>query len=123
LPEHRVVVTAAVLAVGFIAIAIVMLSLPTQQTYDLAAQSSRSVELTQSFPPACGDHELQEHIRALMLAGLESALRDRIQTLYEVWMKDETDQPRRARNGTLQGISAYIRARDAITKWTLEPCK
>lgn len=71
----------------------------------------------------CGNEELQNKMRALMLGGLDEALRDRAQTLFEIWMKDETRQPERAATGLSYGVNAYVRARVSIEHWELQPCK
>ena len=48
-----------------------------------------------------------EYIRQQLLAAADEALRDRIINLFEVWMKDPTDQPRRALLGAHNAVSAY----------------
>jgi hypothetical protein len=115
---------AGILLVG-VAIATVMLSKPIQDTYQVASESTRLVQLTppSDIIPVCGNKELREQIRALMLAGLDDALRDRIHNLFDVWLKDETGQPGRAARGTHQSISAYVRARDSLEKWDLPECR
>ena len=48
-----------------------------------------------------------EYIRQQLLAAADEALRDRIINLFEVWMKDPTDQPRRALIGAHKAVQAY----------------
>ena len=49
----------------------------------------------------------EEYIRQLLLNAADEALRDRINSLFEVWMRDPTDQPRRALLGAHQAVNAY----------------
>jgi hypothetical protein len=95
------------------------------EVYGVASESSRPVQLTppSDIFPVCGDDQLREHTRTLMLAGLDDALRDRIHTLFDVWMKDEGGQPGRAARGIHQTVSAFIRGHNALEKWDLPPCR
>ena len=56
------------------------------------------------LPPSPRD---DEYIRQLLLDAADEALRDRINGLFEVWMRDPTDQPRRALVGAHQAVNAY----------------
>ena len=56
------------------------------------------------LPPPSRD---DEHIRQQLLDAADEALRDRIINLFEVWMKDPTDQPRRAITGAHNAVNAY----------------
>ena len=60
--------------------------------------------------PAWADEPVirdDEYIRQLLLYAADEALRDRINGLFEVWMRDPTDQPRRALVGAHQAVNAY----------------
>lgn len=70
----------------------------------------------------CGDEKMQEHVRQLMLGALDNALHEHITHVFETWMKDETQQPERARRGVNQGTAAFVRSREAVMKWKLPPC-
>jgi hypothetical protein len=76
-----------------------------------------------SQPIECVEPDLRESIRAIVLKGLDDAMRDRAQHLFEVWMRDERDQPKRASTGMQQAISAYIQSRSLALKWNPTPCK
>jgi hypothetical protein len=54
------------------------------------------------------------HIRSLLKDALDSALRDHVKHVFDVWMKDDTDQPARAATGVRNGIAAYRQACEAI---------
>lgn len=83
--------------------------------FQLAAETSR--------PAVCADQKTQDTIRQLMFGALDTALHDHITHTFEVWMKDETGQPTRAKRGVDQGIAAYIRSRNAVATWKLPACQ
>lgn len=72
--------------------------------------------------PLCTDQETRERIRALSLQGFDDALKTHMQHLFEIWMKDASDQPKRAQVGAQQGFSAYTRARGAALRWNPPLC-
>lgn len=74
-------------------------------------------------PLKCIDSELREKVRLLAMEGLDSAFRDRSQRLFEVWMSDEHDQPRRAQLGMQMAIRGYVHARDLELKWNPPACQ
>ena len=124
---QRIVLTIIIVLVILFAFALMgwMASGWDGEVYGLSSESSRKVQLTP--PPdivaVCGDDQLREHVRELMLDGLDEALKDRIHHLFDVWMRDDQGQPGRASRGVHQSISAYIRARDGLEKWDLQPCR
>jgi hypothetical protein len=97
----------------------------TPAGYGLESAESHLVNLTppSDIIPVCGDDQLRERTRELMLVGLDEALRDRIHNLFDVWMRDENGQPGRASRGVHQTVSAYIRGHNALEKWDLPPCR
>ena len=56
------------------------------------------------------------HIRALALDALDEALKERIKSLFQVWMRDDTGQPDRAATGARQAIKAYRDATVAMER-------
>lgn len=70
----------------------------------------------------CMDEKMREKVRAIMLDGIDLALKDHTKHIYEVWMKDAADQPRRAATGMNMGVSAYVRARTTALAWSPPPC-
>jgi len=71
----------------------------------------------------CMDADIREQARGLMFDGIDAALRNRIAALFEVWMKDDTDQPERAVRGMKNGLVAYAGARRAVVEWNPPVCK
>jgi hypothetical protein len=57
---------------------------------------------------------MSEDIKKLMRDALDQALKNQIMHLFEIWMKDDRDQPQRAANGVRQAIQAYQQAIAAI---------
>jgi hypothetical protein len=79
--------------------------------------------LTAAEPEPCLDADIREQVRIILFEGIDLALRDRTKQLFEVWMKDHTDQPERAIAGMRNGILAYAGARRAATEWSPPVCK
>lgn len=72
----------------------------------------------------CMDAEMREKVRALMIKALDEAFVHRVDHLFEIWMRDATDQPRRATNGTRAAVRAYVNARTfAERQWNPPPCE
>lgn len=90
-----------------------------QDEFMLASESSRPAELSTSM---CIDAETRETIRALMLEGLDTAFKEHIVRMFEVWMRDERGQPDRAKVGVRQGIKAYMGARQGALDWLPPEC-
>lgn len=86
--------------------------------------STRRLELASALSKEfiCGDAKTEEHVRQLMLGALDNALHEHITHVFETWMKDETQQPERAKRGVNQGTAAFVRSREAVLKWKLPPC-
>jgi len=72
--------------------------------------------------PICIDSEMREKVRALLLAGLEQALKEHTAQTFDIFMKDKTEQPKRAILGMQMAISAYMRARAAAQSWNPPAC-
>ena len=73
--------------------------------------------------PPCTDESTKQHIRELMLRGLDVALQDRITSLFEVWMRSGGDQPAApTRRGIEQGVDGYVYGRGRILAWTIPVC-
>jgi hypothetical protein len=70
----------------------------------------------------CMDPTERERIRDLVLRGIDDGLKEQIQHLFETWMKDISDQPRRAMVGTNNAINAHIRARKQSVEWDPPVC-
>jgi hypothetical protein len=70
----------------------------------------------------CMDPTERERIRDLVLKGIDDGLRGQIQLLFEVWVKDLSDQPRRAMVGTNNAVNAHVRARKQAIEWDPPSC-
>jgi hypothetical protein len=70
----------------------------------------------------CVDPTEREHIRSLALHGIDDGFHDQIKHLFEVWMKDLSDQPRRAMVGTNNAVNAHVRARANALAWKPPAC-
>jgi hypothetical protein len=90
-------------------------SQPPPPTFELAAADS-------IIFVCVADPELTDKIRRILHEGLDEALKDAVTRTFEVWMKDPTDQPRRAAQGVRNAVSAYIQSRDKLDLWQPQPC-
>lgn len=90
----------------------------------LSARSVAQYELESALSEAvpCGTREMQSRLKVIMYSALDKALEEHIKHTYEVWMKDETDQPKRASVGVRKGLNAYVQSRGTIDKWQLMEC-
>lgn len=57
-----------------------------------------------------------QELIAIDKAALSRAYSNQVKALFAIWMKDPTDQPRRALNGVNQARKAYIDAMTEIEK-------
>jgi len=76
----------------------------------------------ESTPVICADPMTREAVRAIMVEALDTALKNHIIHMFEVWMKDERGQPERARTGVSNGVAAYIKASKAVATWAPPDC-
>ena len=70
----------------------------------------------------CMGDEIQEEVRAIMLAALDQGLKQHFVHVFDNWLKDPADQPKRAAAGWRIGTSAYLRARAAVDRWDPPRC-
>jgi hypothetical protein len=70
----------------------------------------------------CMDPTERERIRDLVLNGIDKGLEEQIRHLFETWMKDLSDQPRRAMVGTNNAVNAHVRARKQAVSWDPPSC-
>jgi len=71
---------------------------------------------------ACKDSQTQEQVRKVVLEGIDQALRNQTVRVFDIWMKDASEQPKRALTGMDAAISAYVRARANASKWAPPLC-
>lgn len=71
----------------------------------------------------CYDSDTRERIRMISLDAFDAALKDHVEHLFDIWVKEpNTEQPKRARVGAQAGFSAYLRARQDALKWNPPEC-
>lgn len=82
-------------------------------TFIAARGETREQKLEKVFEPQRPvlDIEGERKINTLLQTALDEALHDQIKHLFDIWLKDETDQPRRAGVGARAAVKAY---RDAM---------
>ena len=78
---------------------------------------------TANIPFDCMDPTERERVRDISLRGIDDGLKDAMQHLYTVWYKDpNTEQPKRARVGTVNAINAMSGRASIALEWTPPTC-
>ena len=70
----------------------------------------------------CLPPELVDRLKTLGLQALDEAFVEQLKHLYAVWMKDDHDQPRRARVGSKNAIIAYTHGRELMRQFSPPDC-
>ena len=70
----------------------------------------------------CLDADARERTRALLLEGVDTALKQHTVGVFDSWLRDPSEQPTRAIRGMRAGISAYARSRAAALNWSPPLC-
>lgn len=73
-------------------------------------------------PRKCVSAEDQERLRTLALQGIDEAFKNHTVHLFDIWISDPSDQPKRASKGMQDSIDAYLRARSDSLKWSPPNC-
>lgn len=74
-------------------------------------------------PAVCVSNEVErERIRQHTYEGIDEGFKKHVSLLFDVWVKDATHQPRRAKTGIQNGISAYVRAKADAAAWAPPLC-
>jgi hypothetical protein len=76
----------------------------------------------ESTPVICSDPTTRETVRTIMSEALDTALKNHVVHMFEVWMKDDRGQPERARTGVTNGVAAYLRASKSVAAWAPPDC-
>ena len=77
----------------------------------------------QPQPISCIDPAMKDKVRAVLLDGLDDALKSRMEHLFEIWMREpDNQQPSRAAVGIRQAIRAYVNSRTFMLQWNPPAC-
>jgi hypothetical protein len=101
------------LLIGFIAIVVTLAVLWALE--DREAQSEPG-----SY---CVDEKTRHSIREMALDSFDDAFKKHIGHLFDIWVKDPAEQPKRASRGMQAAIGAYVRARQDALKWEPTICE
>ena len=71
----------------------------------------------------CMDDESRERVRGIITDGIDDALKEHVKQVFDMWLRDDTDQPKRAITGMHIGIRAYVRSRAAALRWAPPKCE
>jgi hypothetical protein len=75
------------------------------------------------LPYCVADQQQEDHIHQMMSESLDQAFREHINHLWDIWVKDQAEEPTRAVNGARIGINAYVRAQRNLKSWKAPRCK
>jgi hypothetical protein len=89
---------------------------------DESARPGYGLASAETRPELCMDNDTRERVRKLMIEALDNSLREKIESLFAVWLRDATDQPRRAQTGMNSALRAYVGARTAAMKFDPPEC-
>jgi hypothetical protein len=70
----------------------------------------------------CMDPAMREEVRQIVLSGIDRALNRHVGQMFEIWMKDPSEQPKRAIIGMHTAIDAYVRSRASALRWSPPAC-
>jgi hypothetical protein len=87
-----------------------------------ACGEGRSQPGADVLPNLCMDEASRDKVRGIALEAVDAALQAHIAHMFEVWMRDTSRQPERARAGVQRGIAAYLQARSATLRWSPPSC-
>jgi|SRR5262245_65193173 len=87
-----------------------------------AARPGYGLASAESRPELCMDNDARERVRKLMYEALDNSLRQKIEDLMDVWLRDNTDQPARAERGLRNALHAYMGARAAAARFNPPEC-
>lgn len=112
---RRVLLTVIFIAAVLLLLWLLELGIAQEQ---LAAQERRASESIIE----CADEDVRDSLRAITYESLDIAFKDRINHLFSVWMRDDTDQPKRFLTGARMSLRGYIQGRHIISTWNPKPC-
>ena len=70
----------------------------------------------------CADEDVRDTLKQVTYESLDMAFKERINHLFSVWMRDDTQQPQRFLNGARMALRGYIQGRHIISTWEPKPC-
>ena len=83
----------------------------------------RAITAAQSQTQAvCFTQQQRDHILEMSQRAIDEGFSNKVRDLFDVWVRDPTDQPRRAISGMQTNLSAYHRARNSIRLWDPSIC-
>jgi hypothetical protein len=72
--------------------------------------------------PSMSDAE-RERTRAIIISGIDEGLKEHVKHMFEVWMKDDSEQPKRAVTGMHIGRRAHRHAMAQALGWNPPTCE
>jgi hypothetical protein len=73
-------------------------------------------------PPLCFFPQEKDRLIILAHEAIDEAYKNKVKDLFDIWVRDPVDQPRRAVSGMAIALSAYHRARANVRVWDPPLC-
>ena len=120
---HRVMLTVAIIVIVLILLACVGYFSGNWNEDETARPGYGFVMASaESVSEICMDEATRERVREIILEGVDESLKEHTKHIFSIWLKDSTDQPRRAISGMQTGIRAYLGSRANAMKWAPPLC-
>ena len=103
-------------------LAVIVLTLVLLLSLSVVLAAPRFQLASEDTAPCMPDVETRERVREILLKATEEAFHEHVKRMYEVWARDDRDQPRRAQQGVRQGLRAYLGGRQGALKWNPPLC-
>jgi hypothetical protein len=100
--------------------AILALGIAIVLAYVLVSVTDENVKSQSSS--YCVDERTRSLVRDMAMDSFDTAFRKHVEHLFDIWVKDPAEQPKRASRGMQLAISAYVRARSDALKWDPQIC-
>ena len=101
---------------------IILVVLLFMWVFELLSAHERVMAQSSDSIIKCADADVRDKLKALSYESLDAAFRDRVVHLYSVWLRDDTEQPKRFLNGARGALRAYIQGRHVVSVWDPPPC-
>lgn len=101
---------------------IILVVLLFMWVFELLSAQEKAMAQSSEGIIVCADEDVRDALRQISYDSLDLALKDRINHLFSVWMRDDTQQPARFLVGARMAIRGYIQGRHIVSTWDPKPC-
>src|SRR5215472_7594929 len=94
---------------------IIIMVLLLMWLFELVSAHERAIAQSSDSIIVCADDDVRDALRQIAYDSLDGALKDRINHLFSVWMRDDTQQPARFLVGARMALRGYIQGRHIVS--------